>query len=656
MEEYGKKHDISVILVVVSIIATIICVIADDDRWHHWDTMALASLWASAIIWSCWAFKGDFKHAREQKGKENKMDKSIKTVTRKKVVEFHSATDTHLVIVTDYAFWKHIGATEVVKIEDGAELPLNVVSINRVIAMAEEYGYEVDDKIRKLRDTIEEDIIVDRTLREFHDTHDERLRPYQNMGVELVKDKGSFGLLWQQRTGKTPASVIAVKEYKKVIIIVPAGLELVWRREVIKWSGREDVEVLKATPKQREKQYARLNAQDSFMLIGSHDTLTKDIPLKAYKKNGKDVEATKGLWKPKDIDFMVVDEAHVVRSLSKGSGASTKSRAILQLRSYAKNCLVLTGTPVDRHDKEMIPLLNLITNGAYDRYKMENYFFETGKDFMGYRFVGNLKVDKEDEWTQLLYKHTHRLFRHEVNKWLPKIVKNEILIQLTPAQQRLHKKIMTEMRYEKEDDSIHRDYGTLTMMGTLSMLGLDQRLINAKEKGKSGKTEWFRNYFKENSDKPVIVVSNYTSYLNLLNDELFGGSAPMITGEHSTKQKTEAARLFQEGESNILLVNIKAGGTGWTLDRAETMIFTEKSYSPMENNQIASRIEDVKEENVNGDKEIIYLRNFNAEEMSSAGDSIKGTMDDFRNDINEKKIEDTEISNHFAKWVERKGK
>lgn len=94
---------------------------------------------------------------------------------------------------------------------------------------------------------------------------------------------------------------------------------------------------------------------------------------------------------------MVVDEAHVVRSLSKGSGASTKSRAILQLRSYAKNCLVLTGTPVDRHDKEMIPLLNLITNGAYDRYKMENYFFETGKDFMGYRFVGNLKVDKEDE-------------------------------------------------------------------------------------------------------------------------------------------------------------------------------------------------------------------------------------------------------------------
>lgn len=72
---------------------------------------------------------------------------------------------------------------------------------------------------------------------------------------------------------------------------------------------------------------------------------------------------------------------------------------------------------------------------------------------------------------------------------MPKIVKNEILIQLTPAQQRLHKKIMTEMRYEKEDDSIHRDYGTLTMMGTLSMLGLDQRLINAKEKGKSGKTE-----------------------------------------------------------------------------------------------------------------------------------------------------------------------
>src|SRR5699024_7786619 len=47
---------------------------------------------------------------------------------------------------------------------------------------------------------------------------------------------------------------------------------------------------------------------------------------------------------------------------------------------------------------------------------------------------------------------------------------------------------------------------------------------------------------------------------------------------------------FQAGKSKVILANIKAAGTGLTLDKAETVIFLDKEYNPSDNEQAEDRI------------------------------------------------------------------
>lgn len=56
---------------------------------------------------------------------------------------------------------------------------------------------------------------------------DTKLRPYQREAVDRIAKNKSFGLFMEQRTGKTPTAVVAMKELNvdKIIVSVPNGLQ-----------------------------------------------------------------------------------------------------------------------------------------------------------------------------------------------------------------------------------------------------------------------------------------------------------------------------------------------------------------------------------------------------------------------------------------------
>jgi hypothetical protein len=56
-----------------------------------------------------------------------------------------------------------------------------------------------------------------------------------------------------------------------------------------------------------------------------------------------------------------------------------------------------------------------------------------------------------------------------------------------------------------------------------------------------------------------------------------------------------------------MLANIVAGGVGWTLDKADIIIFTDVSYNPMDNAQAKDRFIPTRTDIEYGGKEILYL-------------------------------------------------
>jgi SNF2 family DNA or RNA helicase len=81
----------------------------------------------------------------------------------------------------------------------------------------------------------------------------------------------------------------------------------------------------------------------------------------------------------------------------------------------------------------------------------------------------------------------------------------------------------------------------------------------------------------------------------------------LLTGEQSTEEKQFAVSEIQGGHSRVLLANIKAGGVGFTLDKADTIIFLDKSYTPDENDQASDRFIPVNPQATYGAKQIISL-------------------------------------------------
>jgi SNF2 family DNA or RNA helicase len=131
---------------------------------------------------------------------------------------------------------------------------------------------------------------------------------------------------------------------------------------------------------------------------------------------------------------------------------------------------------------------------------------------------------------------------------------------------------------------------------------LDTGLIT--EHQSSPKEDFIKEYISDNTDS-VIVFSSFTSFLKKLHSKIPG--SVLLTGEQTQAEKQAAVDKMQKGEATVMLANVVAGGLGWTLDKVDTIIFTDKSFNPINNEQAQDRIVPTVQALKYGAKQIITL-------------------------------------------------
>jgi SNF2 family DNA or RNA helicase len=87
----------------------------------------------------------------------------------------------------------------------------------------------------------------------------------------------------------------------------------------------------------------------------------------------------------------------------------------------------------------------------------------------------------------------------------------------------------------------------------------------------------------------VLLFSQFTSMLELIENHLQeqGISHLKLTGE--TKDRQDLVERFQQGEGEVFLISLKAGGTGLTLTGADTVIHYDPWWNPAVENQATDR-------------------------------------------------------------------
>ena len=390
-----------------------------------------------------------------------------------------------------------------------------------------------------------------------------KLRDYQQEDANFLASLPCSACFNEQRTGKTPTALETVKlrglEDKRILIITTASSIYQWKEEYERWLNKP-CEICTGTPKQKEKAVKKW----SNGIVISIDSF-------------KETTNRSGLIEPilkKKPAMIILDEAHKIKNPKTAS-----AKAIFKTTNIPYR-LALTGTPAQGKPYDIYSILKFLFPSEFRGFWkfLEDYFIiEEQTIYIAGRprtikTYEKFQPGKEKELQQLLSTFSTQRKRKDVMPWLPNKFYERVKLEPTKEQLKYLKDL--EDTYRTEDIVT---VGTLDRLVRYRQICLDPKLIGLK--GKSPKTEYIKQYIKDNPDESLIIFSKFTSYLISLAEEL-DTSWALLIGSTTPKQRGQFIKDFQAGKFKVFLINIDAGKEALTLDKAETTIFTDK-YPPI---------------------------------------------------------------------------
>ena len=428
------------------------------------------------------------------------------------------------------------------------------------------------------------------------------LRNYQAVDKDIIQQFPVLAIFNEQRTGKTPTILSALKTITNGLIVCPSSLKLNWLNEYNKWSHTKAV-VISGSKAKRMRTYATL-AEETMII--SYETLRADINdiLKQFKR----------------FNYLIVDEAHRLRNHK-----TKQSVALFKVRKLCERVYPMTGTPAVNHSADVYGILKLMYPRKYSSYwNFAERYFKIVEGLFGRELYG-LKEGREKEFNNILYNHSIQRKRKDVMAWIPKVTHRVVEIEPTNKQTTLFKQIVRKNTLN--DEVIDNP---LTKLLRLRQVAVDPVYVGVDEQ--SPKFAYIMDFIEDNDDT-VVIFSTMTGALKRLHKAI--PDSLLLTGEQTTQEKQFAVSQIQAGHCKVLLANIKAGGTGFTLDKADTVIFLDKSYTPDENDQAADRIVPTNPDAEYGAKQIITLL-------------VKGSVEPKIEQMLKEKIDIIQYVNHYG--------
>ena len=281
-------------------------------------------------------------------------------------------------------------------------------------------------------------------------------------------------------------------------------------------------------------------------------------------------------------DIAIFDEAQRIKNpRTKAARSSRKLKAGFKV--------ALSGTPLENRLLELWSVIDLILPGYLGG---ERDFRET------YRHPSTPQIEILRKRLSIL---TLRRLKEQVLSDLPEKVEDLRFCTLTPAQQRIYRKIHSQgvpdiaTMLAKEDQEIPfiHIFALMTRLKQVcdhSSLGQD---TTAPERGSSGKLEVLDEILDESleGDQQVVVFSQYVTMLEILSKHLDRREIGhlMLTG--ATRDRGRVIRRFNSGQhERVLLASLLAGGVGIDLTGASVVIHYDRWWNPAKENQATDRV------------------------------------------------------------------
>lgn len=385
------------------------------------------------------------------------------------------------------------------------------------------------------------------------------LRDYQKKGIQwfqMLHHYGFGGILADDMgLGKTLQTIAflssQVQADTSVLILAPSGLIYNWADEFQKFAPDLDVAVVHGLKSHRES-----------ILAGNHQ-----IYVTSYATFRQDSEIYRNL----SFDFLFLDEAQVMKN------AQTKIAQSLR-RFVVPSVFALSGTPIENHLGELWSIFQIVLPGL----------LPAKKEFM--------KLSTE-RVSQFIKPFVMRRKKEEVLTELPDLIevvyKNELedqqkaiyLAQLQQMQERLGQ--VSDSEFQRNRVEI------LTGLMRLRQICDTPALFMENYQGESGKLDSLRDLLVQIAEggHRVLIFSQFRGMLDRIEQELpdLGLTSFKITGSTPSQERQEMTKAFNQGERDVFLISLKAGGVGLNLTGADTVILVDLWWNPAVESQAIGR-------------------------------------------------------------------
>lgn len=410
------------------------------------------------------------------------------------------------------------------------------------------------------------------------------LRPYQQQGLawlQFVAGIGTGGVLADDMgLGKT-VQVLAHIECERaagrlkapVLVVAPTSLVFNWQDEARRHAPT--LRVLALHGAQRAQRFDE---------IGDHD-----LVLTSYALLPRDLDQ----YSPRRWHAVIADEAHLVKN--------SRTRAALAIRSLAAgHRIALTGTPLENHLGELWSVMQFAVPGLLGR---EDSFKAKFRTPIERRSGGPDAADRLHSLMRRIRPFLLRRTKAAVLSELPPRTDIVHRVELGREQRDLYESVRVSMdervRLALADAGLERSrIVVLDALLKLRQACCDPSLLSmpaAQRIEASAKREALIELLEQLVDegRRVLVFSQFTTMLDRIETAI--DAHPILSRisrsrlDGDTADRRAAVEAFQEGEAQVFLLSLKAGGVGLNLTAADTVIHYDPWWNPAVEAQATDR-------------------------------------------------------------------
>ncbi len=397
------------------------------------------------------------------------------------------------------------------------------------------------------------------------------LRPYQEIGFQWLCTLSKYGfggiLADDMGLGKTlqVLTFIAAHPGTHALVVCPSSLVYNWEAESQKFYPDARVQAVAGNAKTRQSQIEEWETYD--ILITSYDLLKRDI----------DFYCGKG------FDYMIADEAQYIKNAS--------TQAAKSVKSITCGCrFALTGTPVENRLSELWSIFEFLMPGylfSYKRFKeeLEAPIAESGEE------AARLRLSR------MVKPFILRRLKKDVLKELPDKIEKVVYAKLEKKQCSLYqareKQLLMTLAKQTEAEFKTQKLQILAELTALRQICCDPGLIYENYAEEPAKVKACVEVVENavGGGHKILLFSQFAAMLERLSTLLteHGIKVFVLTGKTKKEERRSLVSRFQDGQADVFLISLKAGGTGLNLTAADMVIHYDPWWNLAAQNQATDR-------------------------------------------------------------------